>query len=61
MTFDGSFDIAIAPVAPASRGYFLGDYEGLTSAGSTFLALYVVTNPYPTGGRTNTVFQRVDP
>jgi hypothetical protein len=38
MTFGGSFDIAIAPVPPAWRGYFLGDYEGLTSAGSTFLA-----------------------
>jgi hypothetical protein len=38
-----SFDITTAPVAPATRGYFLGDYEGLTSAGSTFLNLYIVT------------------
>jgi hypothetical protein len=38
-----SFDITTAPVAPASRGYFLGDYEGLASAGSTFFAFFSVT------------------
>jgi hypothetical protein len=51
-----SFDITTAPVAPASRGYFLGDYEGLTSTGSTFLNLYVVTTG-DTANRTDVVFQ----
>jgi hypothetical protein len=42
-----SFDIEQAPVA---RGYFIGDYEGLTSAGSTFMpffstAVNAATNP----------------
>ena len=33
-----SFDIEKAPVA---RGYFLGDYQGLTSSGSTFMPVFV--------------------
>ena len=39
-----SFDIEQAPVA---RGYFIGDYEGLTSAGSTFMPFFseAVTMP----------------
>jgi BNR repeat-like domain len=36
-----SFDMETAPVA---RGYFLGDYEGLTSIGSTFVPVFVQTN-----------------
>ena len=36
-----AFDLATAPVA---RGFFLGDYMGLASAGSTFYPLYVRTN-----------------
>jgi len=55
-----SFDITTAPVAPASRGYFLGDYEGLSSAGSTFYNLYVVTTGNP-ANRTDVISQRVDP
>jgi hypothetical protein len=55
-----SFDITTAPVAPASRGYFLGDYEGLSSAGSTFYNLYVVTTGNP-ANRTEVVSQIVDP
>ena len=35
------FDLTLAPVA---RGYFLGDYMGLTSAGANFYPLYVRTN-----------------
>jgi hypothetical protein len=30
--------------APFRRGYFTGDYEGLTSIGSSFLPLYVQSN-----------------
>ena len=55
-----SFDIATAPVAPASRGYFLGDYEGLTSSGSTFYNLYVVTTG-SSSNRTDVMFQTVTP
>jgi hypothetical protein len=35
-----SFDLSIAPVA---RGYFLGDYMGLVSAGTNFYPVYVRT------------------
>jgi hypothetical protein len=37
----GPFDLMSAPVA---RGFFLGDYEGLQSTGSGFIALFVKTN-----------------
>jgi hypothetical protein len=30
--------------APVARGFFLGDYEGLQSTGSGFIALFVKTN-----------------
>jgi len=49
----GSFDIEIAPV---SRGYFLGDYEGLTTVGSdfnTFLPFFVQANTGNTTNRTD--------
>ena len=55
-----SFDITTAPVAPASRGYFLGDYEGLSSAGSTFHNLYVITTGNPSN-RTDVLSQNVVP
>ena len=53
-----SFDITTAPVAPASRGYFLGDYEGMSSFGSTFYNLYVVTTG-DLDNRTDVVFETV--
>ncbi len=53
-----SFDIAGAPVAPASRGYFLGDYIGLASRGSSFANLYIVATGNP-ANRTDVVFQNV--
>lgn len=37
----GPFNMLSAPFA---RGYFTGDYEGLTSIGSSFLPLYVQSN-----------------
>ena len=55
-----SFDITTAPVAPASRGYFLGDYEGLSSHGSTFSNLFVVTTG-STSNRTDVMFRTVTP
>jgi hypothetical protein len=53
-----SFDITTAPVAPASRGYFLGDYMGLASRGSVFSNLYVVTTGSTTN-RTDVLYQQV--
>jgi hypothetical protein len=53
-----SFDTTTAPVAPASRGYFLGDYEGLSSFGSTFYNLFVVTTGDLTN-RTDVIFKTV--
>jgi len=53
-----SFDITTAPVAPASRGYFLGDYEGLSSFGATFYNLFVVTTG-DLDNRTDVVFKTV--
>ena len=49
----GSFDMETAPIA---RGYFLGDYEGLTAVGSdsnTFLPFYVQTNTGNTANRSD--------
>jgi BNR repeat-like domain/BNR/Asp-box repeat len=57
---DSSFDITTAPVAPASRGYFLGDYEGMSSHGSTFSNLFVVTTG-STSNRTDVMFRTVTP
>ena len=37
-----TFDLITAPVA---RGYFLGDYQGLTSANNVFVPVYVRSNP----------------
>jgi hypothetical protein len=37
----GPFDFGTAPFA---LGLFLGDYQGLTSIGSTFIPFYVTTN-----------------
>jgi hypothetical protein len=53
-----SFDITTAPVAPASRGYFLGDYEGMSSSGSTFYNLFVITTG-STANRTDVMFRTV--
>jgi len=58
LTSSSSFDITKAPVAPASRGYFLGDYMGLASQGSVFANLYVVTTAN-TSNRTDVMFQQV--
>lgn len=46
----GPFDMEKAPVA---RGYFLGDYQALTSIGSTFYSFFVQTNSKDTSPPTN--------
>lgn len=47
-----AFDLSVAPVA---RGFFLGDYMGLVSAGSNFYPFYTRTNNGNTANR-NDVF-----
>jgi hypothetical protein len=45
-----AFDYAFAPFA---RGYFLGDYMGLSSTGTTFLPVYGLANTGDTVNRTD--------
>ncbi len=47
-----AFDLSVAPIA---RGYFLGDYMGLVSAGSNFYPFYARTNSAMAANR-NDVF-----
>jgi hypothetical protein len=53
-----SFDIEIAPI---SRGYFLGDYEGLAVAGTAFHAVYVGANTGDTSNRTDVFHASITP
>ncbi|HZV50381.1 MAG TPA: sialidase family protein [Candidatus Dormibacteraeota bacterium] len=46
----GSFDMTTAPDA---GGYFTGDYEGLTSSGTTFDSFFVMARPIATRGATD--------
>jgi hypothetical protein len=46
----GSFDMTTAPNA---EGLFVGDYEGLTSTGSTFDPFFVMAQPIATKGPTD--------
>jgi len=52
------FDISVAPNA---SGYFLGDYTGLVSAGTTFIAFFGRTNSGTTANRTDIFAARVAP
>jgi hypothetical protein len=47
---DRSFDMRTAPDA---RGFFVGDYEGLTSAGGQFLPVFVTANSGNLANRTD--------
>ena len=53
-----SFDDETAPVA---RGYFLGDYQGLTNDGSAFKSFFVQTNSGDTSNRTDVFASTVTP
>jgi hypothetical protein len=39
--------------APNARGFFVGDYEGLTASGTTFAPFFVMAQPIATNGRTD--------
>jgi hypothetical protein len=46
----GSFDMTTAPNA---GGFFVGDYEGLTASGATFVPFFVMARPIATRGPTD--------
>ena len=46
----GPFDMETAPFA---RGYFVGDYEGLTAIGRDFMPFFVIANSGNTANRTD--------
>ena len=50
LSTSGSFDYTTAPNA---AGLFLGDYDGLTSSGTTFKALFDMSQPIATAGRSD--------
>jgi hypothetical protein len=50
LSTSGSFDMTTAPFA---RGYFVGDYEGLTATGATFDPFFVMAQPIATSGLTD--------
>jgi hypothetical protein len=53
-----SFDLEQAPAARGPFGFFLGDYEGLTSIGNTFLPVFIAVNNGNAANRTD-VFERL--
>ncbi len=53
-----SFDEETAPV---SRGYFIGDYEGLASIGNAFVPFFIATNSGDLSNRTDAFATRVGP
>ena len=55
LSTSGSFDYLTAPNA---GGLFLGDYAGLTSSGSTFKALFDMSQPIATTGPSDTFSNR---
>jgi BNR repeat-like domain len=52
---DTSFDIEQAPFARGPFGFFLGEYEGLASAGPTFWPLFAIVNDGNSANRTDIV------
>ena len=47
--------------APFARGFFVGDYEGLAAAGTTFRPLFVLANSGNTANRTDVFATSVAP
>ena len=54
----GPFDML---TAPNSRGYFVGDYEGLAASGEAFKAFFVAANSGNTANRTDVFATTVTP
>lgn len=53
-----SFDIEQAPIARGTSGYFLGDYEGLSNIGNSFVPAFIQVNNGNTANRTD-VFETI--
>jgi hypothetical protein len=53
-----SFDIEQAPAARGPFGYFLGEYQGLTSIGNSFLPVFIQVNNGNSANRTD-VFETI--
>ena len=53
-----SFDIEQAPAARGLFGYFLGEYQGLTSIGNSFLPVFIQVNNGNSANRTD-VFETI--
>ena len=53
-----SFDMFTAPF---SRGYFVGDYEGLDTSGTTFVPFFVQANSGNTSNRTDVFTTTISP
>ena len=56
-----SFDIEQAPAARGPFGFFVGDYEGLTSIGDTFVPVFVQVNDGHPDNRTDVFETTVSP
>jgi hypothetical protein len=54
-----AFDLANAPVS-TGRGFFVGDYQGLTSSGNVFIPLFVRSNDGNINNRTDVFASRID-
>jgi hypothetical protein len=46
--------------APNARGYFLGDYQGLTALDDTFRSVFVTANDNGSDNRTDVRYGRFD-
>ena len=58
---DDSFDVELLPFARGPAGYFLGEYVGLSNAGSSFWPLFVTGNDDPVGRTTDIQTATVTP
>lgn len=58
LSTSGPFDLTAAPYA---YGYFVGDYEGLTTSGGTFEPFFVMARPVARRGRTDPFASAVTP
>jgi hypothetical protein len=56
-----SFDIEQAPAARGPFGFFLGDYEGLSSIGNTFIPVFIQVNNGNPANRTDVFGTSVGP
>src|SRR5207248_993470 len=56
-----SFDIEQAPAARGPFGYFLGEYEGLANAGSSFVFAFIQVNDGNAANRTDVFETKVSP